>query len=95
MKKLSIVVVLFALAINTAQAFNSYEDYVEYDRARTRYDQERFDRMMENSRRSSAVDAMYSVQQQTYYPTNYNSDDSYKYYATQTISKPLEVFGRY
>lgn len=87
---------LFILLTSTVQAYD-FEDYLRDDEIRTRYNQERFDRMMESSRRSSAVDAMYGLQQQqqTYYPVEHSSDSSYNYRGSQVISKPLDVFGRY
>lgn len=94
MKKLSIALVLLMMAIEVVQAYG-YDDYIREDAIRTRYNQERFDRMMENSRRSSAIDAMYSMQQNdTMYRPHIPTTD-YSYQSTQVISKPLDVFGRY
>lgn len=95
MKKLMVMASMLALTINFAQAFDSYSDYAMYDSLRSQYERDQFNRMMENNRRNSAMNAMYSMQQDSntlrrpHIPTT-----DYSYKSTYSFSKPLEVFGR-
>lgn len=95
MKKLMVTIFMIIAFSNSVQAYSDYSDYVREDRARRQYEQERFDRMMENNRCTSEMSALYYSQQRNssmhrpYIPTT-----DYSYNSTYTISRPLETFGR-
>lgn len=95
MKKLYVVIMLLLMA-NSVMAYDSYSDYLRDRAIRDYYEQERFNRTMENNRRSSAANAMYYMQQNnTVLHNRHIPTTDYGYHSTQTNSKPLEVFGRY
>lgn len=95
MKKLMVTVFMVVAFNNCVYAYNDYSDYVREENYRNQYEQERFDRMMENNRRASEMDAIYYAQQRANSRYRYNTPTTdYSYNSTYTISKPLEVFGR-
>lgn len=68
----------------------------EYDSSR--YEQDRFDRMLESHRQSTYANQMFYNSQQTYYPTQrQNYESQYDYSQPKggyTVDRPLYIFGR-
>lgn len=90
MKKIYLLMIM--LIGLSAQAY-------EYDSFR--YDQDRFDRMLESHRQANYANQMYYNSQQTYYPTqrqqqqNYESNHNYSQpKGGYTVDRPLYILGR-